>query len=195
MQTEIEATFLNVDHEEVRKKLEALGAACTSLQTTLKRKVYDYDDLRLDKKAAWVRVRKEVDKTTMSFKQRLSENIDGMKEIEIEVSNYDEACNLLEAIGLTEKASQETKREIWKFDGCEIMLDEWPWIPAIVEVEGGSEGSVKRVSEALRFDFSEAVFDSADGIYQKYFDVTRTEISTTPIVFGPAPEWLEERRK
>jgi hypothetical protein len=75
------------------------------------------------------------------------------------------------------------------------MLDEWPWIPPYVEVEGPSETSVRAVSERLGFDYDTALFDSTDAIYQKYFDVTRTEISTVPLAFGPVPEWLEAKRR
>lgn len=195
MNTEIEATFLDVDHNVLRRRLEELGATCTQPQHDMRRTVYDFPDLRLDKKAAWVRVRQEAEKTTMTFKHRQSETAEGMKEVELIVSDYANAGALLEAIGLTVKGAQETKREVWRLDDCEIMLDEWPWIPSYVEIEGPTEASVKRVSERLDFDYSTAVFDSADGVYQKYFDVTRTEISTVPITFGPVPDWLEAKRR
>lgn len=195
MQTEIEATFLETDHDEMRAKLKELGAELSKPVFDMKRTVFDYDDLRLDKKAAWIRVRQEADKVTLTYKQRLAEEIDGMKEIELEVSSFEDTCKFFLEIGLKEKASQETRREVWRYENCEIMLDEWPWIPTYVEVEGPDEISVQRVSEALGFDYSKAIFDSADGVYMNYFDVTRTEISTVPIVFGATPDWLEAKRK
>lgn len=195
MKPEIEATFLDTDHSGMRKKLETLGAECLQPVHLMKRAIYDYADLRLDEQAAWIRVRQEADKTTMGFKQRQSETIEGMQEIEFDISDYDKACSFLEAIGLTPKAVQESKREVWKYKDCEIMLDEWPWIPSYAEVEGPDEAAVRGVSEELGFDYATAVFDSTDAIYRKYFDVTRREISTIPITFGPVPEWLEKRRR
>lgn len=195
MQTEIEATFLDTDHDELREKLRGLEAVCKQPKFDMKRTVYDYEDLRLDKKAAWIRVRQEAGKVTMCYKQRLTEEVDGMKEIEFEVGSFDAACSFLEAAGLKQKAFQETRREVWQLDDCEIMLDEWPWIPAYVEVEGPDEAAVKNVSRRLGLDYSQAMFDSADGVYQRYFDVTRTEISTTPITFGEVPAWLDAKRK
>jgi adenylate cyclase class 2 len=195
MNTEIEATFLDVDHDELRDKLKALGAECIEPKHDMMRTTYDYPDLRLDKIAAWVRVRQEADKITMAFKHRQAENADGMKEVELVVSDYKDACSFLEAVGLTVKAKQETRRELWRLGDCEIMLDEWPWIPPYAEVEGPSEASVRTASEQLGFDYATAMFDSADGAYMKYFDVTRTEISTVPIAFGPVPEWLEAKRR
>jgi adenylate cyclase class 2 len=195
MQTEIEATYLDVNHEQLRARLAAIGAHCETPRFDMFRVVYDYPDLRLDKMAAWVRVRREADKVTMSFKHRQSESAQGMKEVELVVNSYEDACVFLESIGLTEKARQETRREIWQLDGCEIMLDEWPWIPPYVEIEGPAESSVQAVSEKLGFSCKSAFFDSADGVYQQYFDVTRTEISTVPITFKPAPDWLEAKRR
>lgn len=195
MNTEIEATFLNVHHDTLREKLKELGGVCTQPHHRMKRAIYDYSDLRLDKQAAWIRVREEADKTTMGFKQRQNETIEGMKEIEFSISSYAKGRDFLEAIGLTTKAEQESNREVWSLDGCEIMLDEWPWIPAYAEVEGPSEAQVRATSEKLGFDYAEAVFDSTDAIYQRYFDVDRTEISTVPLVFSDVPAWLEAKRK
>ena len=131
----------------------------------------------------------------MGFKQRKSETIDGMREIEVIVSDYGKTCALLEAIGLKPKAVQESKRETWLLGSCEVMLDEWPWVPPYAEVEGPDEQAVRAVSQTLGLDYGAAVFDSTDAIYRSYFDVTRTEISTVPIMFGAIPEWLEAKRK
>lgn len=161
----------------------------------MRRTTYDYEDLRLDKKAAWIRVRDEGGKITMAFKHRQDETSEGMKEVELVVNSYTDACAFLEAVGLAVKNVQETKREVWHLDGCEIMLDEWPHVPPYVEVEGPSEASVRKVSERLGFDYATAMFDSADAVYQKYFDITRTKISTVPLKFGPVPDWLEAKRR
>lgn len=194
MNTEIEATFLDADHNLLRKKLKSAGGKLTSKEIVIRRTIYDYSDLRLDKKAAWIRVRDEGGKITMCFKQRQNETIDGMKEVEFEVSSYDAAKQFLEAIGLKVKAEQESKREIWEFNDCEIMLDTWPWIPPYAEVEGPSETKVKSCSAELGLKWEEALFDSTDAIYQKYYDVTRTEISTIPIKFGNLPKNLVDKK-
>lgn len=195
MNTEIEATFIGTEHNILREKLEKLGAVITKKECFIKRTIFDYEDLRLDKMAAWVRLRDEGDGITLTFKQRKSETIDGMKEIEIVVNDFEQTKALLLAIGLVIKAEQETKREIWELNGTEVMLDTWPWLKPITEIEGESKEVVKELSDKLGFKWEEAVFDSTDGLYQLEFDVTRTEISTCPIKFGEVPLWLEERRR
>lgn len=195
MNTEIEATFIGTEHNILREKLEKLGAVITKKECFIKRTIFDYEDLRLDKMAAWVRLRDEGDGITLTFKQRKSETIDGMKEIEIVVSDFEQTKALLLAIGLVIKAEQETKREVWELNGTEVMLDTWPWLKPITEIEGESKEVVKGLSDKLGFKWEEAVFDSTDGLYQLEFDVTRTEISTCQIKFGEIPSWLEERRR
>ena len=70
MKPEIEATFLEVDHDVLRKRLQTLGGTCERPLFTMSRTVYDYPDLRLDKNRSWLRVRKEGGKTTTAFKHR-----------------------------------------------------------------------------------------------------------------------------
>lgn len=194
MTTEIEATFVGVDHDALRKQLQELGATLVRPERLNRRTIFDYEDLRLDKKAAWIRLRDEGDSITLTYKQRQNETIDGMKEIEVVVGDYEKTKDMMLAAGLSVKAEQETRREIWELGGVQVMLDTWPWLEPILEVEGPSEDAVKELSEKLGFDWSKAIFDSADKLYQLVFDVTRTEISTCPIKFGPVPEWLEAKR-
>lgn len=195
MKSEIEATFIDADLDHVRAELKAAGAKLIYPERLMRRENFDFPGVVLDQKPAWLRLRTEGDKITLTYKERQAETIEGMKEIMIEVNDFEQAKELLFAIGLVTKSIQETKRELWRLDDCEIMLDTWPWIPSYVEVEGPSEMSVKATSEELGFTWSAAVFDSADNVYQNYFDVTRTEISTVLIEFGPVPDWLEAKRR
>ena len=64
--------------------------------------MFDYPDWRLDKAASWLRLRDEGERITLSFKKRLgisthdgTTNDAGMKEIEIEVSDFDKTAILL----------------------------------------------------------------------------------------------------
>ena len=194
MQQEIEATFIDADHTALRSRLAELGGSRLQPEFLMRRSTYDYPDLRLDSQASWVRVRQEFDRITVGFKQRQSTTIDGMREVEFTAGDYDSACAFLCAIGLQKKAYQETKRELWRVGGCEVMLDTWPWIPPYVEIEGSSKEAVKALAEKLGFDWTTALFDSADAVYMQYYGVARTEICTVDLTFGPVPDWLEAKR-
>ncbi len=79
MQTEIEAKFLDVDVEALRKKLEEIGATQEHPEIFMKRKVFDYPDSRLEKKGGWIRVRDEGEKITLSYKQLNDRSLHGTK--------------------------------------------------------------------------------------------------------------------
>lgn len=159
---EYEATFADVDHNEIRGKLENLGAVKVKDETFFKRVTLNLPSREKD---SWIRVRDEGDKVTASLKSISGEGIECQKEIYLEVSNFDSAVLMFEKIGCVKKSYQENKREVWKIDGVEIMLDEWPYLEPFVEVEGKSEEDVKRVCEMLGFDYGEAIFDSITKLY------------------------------
>lgn len=195
MKAEIEAKFLEINKSELRKKLRAMGAKLIAAEHLMLRRNFDHTDNRLEKVGAWIRVRKEFDKTTMSFKQLKSRTVHGMKEINLTVNDFEDASKLLIAAGLSAKSYQETKRESWKLSGVEIEIDTWPWVPPFVELEGKSAKKVKEVAEKLGFEWSSALFGSVEIVYQKYYDVTEQEVDSWPIIkFSKVPNFLKHKK-
>lgn len=94
MKTEIEVKFLDVDFDEIRTKLTELGAACEQPMRLLRRVTIENAFMK-DGRDAFVRVRDEGNRVTMTYKQFDDLSIDGAKEIEVEVSDYDDAVALL----------------------------------------------------------------------------------------------------
>lgn len=164
MNSEIEAKFVSVDHDEVRKKLEAAGAICEQPMRLMRRSVFHNDPMVA--KNAYTRVRDEGDKVTITYKQfDDASSIHGVREIETTVGDFDTAVAILEQAGLSKDTYQETKRETWKLDDVEIVLDEWPWVDPSIEIEGPSEERVKSVAEVLGFIWSDAVFGGVASVY------------------------------
>lgn len=163
MQTEIEAKFLNVNHDEIREKLRELGGVCEQPMRLMRRVVFHSDDM--EARRAFVRVRDEGHRVTMTYKQFDADTIDGAKEHEIEVSDFDTAVALLDAAGIAHDTFQESRRENWRLDDVEIMLDEWPWLAPYMEIEGLSEERVKSVAEWLDFAWEDAVFGGVANAY------------------------------
>lgn len=196
MQTEIEAKFLNVDHDEMREKLNKLGAKCIQPMRLMRRKNFDYQDKRLEKIGGWIRVRDEGDKVTLSYKQLNDRTLHGTKEINVEVSDFEDTCKLLETIGISSFGLQESKRESWILDGVEVDLDEWPWIEPFMEVEAPDEESLRKAVSKLGLNLDDAAHGSVEIAYQKDYDITDEEIyNIKELKFGPVPKWLEARRK
>ncbi len=196
MKPEIEAKFLNVDFNHVRAKLHELGAECMQPMRLMRRKNFDYADARLEVIGGWIRVRDEGDKVTLAYKQLDSRDIDGTKEVSVEVSDFDDTVALLKAAGLKQASYQETRRESWVLDGAQIELDEWPWVQPFIEIEAADVETLYAVAEKLGFDKAEALHGSVEIIYVREYDVTESEVDAWPeITFSPLPDWLAAKRK
>lgn len=193
IQSEIEATFINIDKEKLRKTLTELGARCLQDETLMQRTVFDVDENE------FIRVRDEGDRITLSYKRLDSLSLSGMKEICLTVDDYAQAVSFLKALGFHIKAKQETLREEWLLDDVELDIDTWPWLPPFVEIEGKSEKAVRSVAKKVGFDFDDALFGGVDEVYKKFYNVTSREVNQEwhEIKFGDGsiPEWLEKRRR
>lgn len=187
---EIEATFININKDQLRAQLKELGAKLLQPELLMRRTIFDIDD------HSFVRVRDEGNRITMSYKHLDTLSLSGMKEICLDVNNYDEAINFVKACGLRPKAVQETLREEWELDGVELDIDTWPWLPSYVEIEGSSEEAVEKVIAKLGFNMEAALYGSVDEVYKIYYDVTSQDINYCPeIKFTDIPEWLAAKRR
>lgn len=185
MYTEFEATFTDINKDEIRARLKKVGAKLVRSEFLQKRVVFNLPKGH-EIRGGWLRVRDEGDKITMSLKIVDGNKIENQKEIQLVVDNFEEAVKLLETLGADRKAYQESKRELWKIDNVEITIDEWPFLEPFVEVEGKSEEEVKSVSEKLGFDYSKAKFGAVDMLYAEKYGITEDRINnhTPEILFG-----------
>ncbi len=181
MHIEYEATYPDINKDEMRGRLTKAGASLIKPEFLQRRAVFHLPKGH-EIPGGWLRVRDEGDKITMSLKVVDGDKVENQKEIYLEVNNFDEAVKLLETTGCVKKAFQETKRELWKIDTVEITIDEWPFLEPFVEVEANSEESIKVVSEKLGFNYSQAVFGAVDVLYNKKYGVA------TDIINNHTPE-------
>ena len=198
MNTELEIKFLDINKEELRKKLKDLGCVLVEKERLMPRKIFDYPDRRLGKQQACIRVRDEGNKITLSYKRLMDRTLHGMKEIEVIINNFEATCDFLLASGFNVKSHQETKRESWKYKDVEIDIDTWPWIPPFVEIEvnNGNEKNLKSFINKLGFKWENGLHGSIETAYQKYFNVSEKEIRNwKEIFFSKVPDWLEIKRK
>ncbi len=71
------------------------------------------------------------------------------EEVELMVEGAAETVKLLECLEYRPVLSFEKRRESYSLDGCEVDLDELPYLGTYVEVEGPSEQAVMRVRQTL----------------------------------------------
>ena len=189
MQNEIEAQFLDINKDEIRSKLQSIGATCTKPEILMKRVVFGVSNHE------FIRVRDEGDKIVMTYKN-VSDDKDilGTKEVNVIVDDYDNAVLLMKGTKLRAKAHQETLREIWNYQDVEICIDTWPWIPTFIEIEGPTEESVWSTAKKLGLKKSSAKFGSVDSTYNHYYGVDCDIVNAkTPVITFECtpPKWVK----
>lgn len=173
MKIEYEATYPNIDKDEIRERLKNAAAVLARPEFLQKRVVFNLPRGH-EIKGGWLRVRDEQDKITMSLKIVTTGGIDNQKEICLVVDSFENAVTFLNSIGCKCKGDghQESKREIWTLDGAEVCIDEWPFLEPFVEIEGDSEDVVREASKKLGFNYSNALFCAVDTLYGNKYGVT-----------------------
>ena len=164
MQTEFEIRILNIDVDKVIHTLEDMGATIIG-DYFQKRYVYDIIPGENDR---FVRVRDNGEKVTITYKDKRVRTISGTKELEIEVSDFMKAKELLNNLGFTDGPYQENKRITYKLEDAEFDFDTYPGIPTFLEIEGKSEEIVKKYIKILELEKYEQTCDSIMKIYDRY---------------------------
>lgn len=167
MHTEYEVRVLEIDKEKLIAKLEKLGATKIA-DFEYKRRVYNFNP-PTDKK--WIRLRTDGTKTTLTIKKIESLEIDGTKEIEIEVSDFEETNNILEELGYKAHTYQESKRTRYVLKDVELDIDTWPYIPTYLEIEGKDEEAVKDMIKLLEIDETKVTSIDVQGVFKDFYDI------------------------
>ena len=164
---EYEVRVLEINKEEILDKLKELNA--TFIEDSFqKRYVYDFNPVNPSK---WIRLRTNGTKTTLTIKNVESSNIDGTKEVEIEVSDFDTTNEILNELGYTPRAIQENKRIKYDLNGVEVDIDTWPKIPTYLEIEGTSEKEVYDTLELLGIKKEDTTSLDVQSIYEQIYNI------------------------
>lgn len=197
MVTETEVKFVNVNIDEVRKKLQEIGAVCEHPMVLMKRVIIDYPDERLQKSDAYIRVRDEGERISLTYKKFDSLEVGGAKEIETTVDSFDDTVKIFEASGLAVRSLQESKRETWKFENVEIVLDKWPWLNPYIEIEGESVDELKKAAKKLGYRWENAISGDVMAAYRVQYPHLKDDESVgslKEVRFGaPLPEILKSQ--
>ena len=172
MKTEYEIRILEINKDEIIKKLEELGATKKGFYEQ-KRYVYDLKPIENGK---WIRLRTNGKVTTLTYKDIVSNTIDGTKEVEIEVDDFNKTNEFLEKIGFENRSYQENERISYVLNDIEFDIDSWPMIPTYMEIEGKSEEQVLDMVKILDIDESKVTTLNCDDIYKKFYNIDISKI-------------------
>ena len=131
----------------------------------------------------WIRLRQNGDKVELTVKYIYNTNkdynIDQVKEIEINVSDFDTANQLIEELGYISKKLVEKKRTSYKLNDLCIEIDEWPLIPPYIEIEGKDEEEIYKTAFKLGFDKKDIRIMNTEDVYlENNLNLTDYEVLT-----------------
>lgn len=166
---EYELRVLEINRDEIINKLEKIGAKKIK-DVHMKRYVYDFNPAT---KHHYIRLRTDGITTTLSIKHVLKDSIDGTKELEIIVNDFETANEILNQLGYVPKGFQESYRLEYKLNGITFDIDRWPLIPEFMEIEGSNSEEIYEMVEKLELP-KDKVIES--GAYEHYgIDSTELE--------------------
>ncbi len=161
---------MEIDKDALVKKLLELGAQDdgeTMLEETI---IYDRE-LKWRDEQRFIRLRKIGSKTILTYKEHKLHTIDGVYELESEVSDLKNTETILEKIGLKTHRHQQKKRHTLQLNGVTFDIDTWPRIPTYVELEGESEAKIKDAAAAVSLDWNKVEFHDARWVIENIYKI------------------------
>lgn len=164
MNTEYEVRVLDVDFDSIMQRAESIGAVKKGVYYQ-RRIVYDFIPAQ---KGRWIRLRSNGKESTLTIKEIKSLRIDGVKELEVVVSDFDSTNEILGKLGYLPRTYQENFRVEYMLDGVNLDMDKWPGIPPYLEIEGQSENAVVEMLERMGLNFKDVTTMDVDLVYNNY---------------------------
>lgn len=170
MKSEIEARLLDVDVKKFIELLKQHNAEFIG-DWLMNRNCYDFKPATDN---SWIRLRTTGEETTLTIKEIIDDGIEGTKELEIAVSDFDATNEILNKLGYYARSSQTNRRIRYILDEVEIDIDFWPLIPTYVEFEAPSVEHIKNLCLKLDIDYNKLTTMSVPEVYDHYGHNVRT---------------------
>lgn len=151
MSKEIETKVLDIDMAAVQRKLEALGAAKKE-SGRLTVHWYRLKGISEGKDPWFLRIRtnsKGIHEVTWKAKSDIIGTARRHKEINFIIGEPEKLVDLFEELGLEKYAHQEKDRTSYSLKDWSFDIDEYPGMPAFMEIEGKSENHVNQAIKLL----------------------------------------------
>jgi len=171
---EIEVKILSVNPQLVEEKLLSMGVK-KSFGELLKVRYFDKNNGEFRKKGDLLRVRQIGNKKTEICYKTNKHTEAGFKvcdEYNVTATDFNESIKFIEQLGFQITCTYEKKRTAFKFNGLEIVIDEYPKIPPFIEIEGPDKMAIEKLILDLGLDKNERSTRSIGGLLsEKYPEI------------------------
>ena len=165
---EIELKILNISKIAIIKKLRALGA--TGLPTALVvEKMFDFPNKSISRRKELLRLRQAGNLVELAYKNPAHRNryFKILEETQTEVQDFAVMEKILQKIGLRCVKHREKKRASFVLGKTKFEIDEYPGVPAYLEIEG-SPREIKKYVRLLGFTMQQTTTLSATSVLKQY---------------------------
>ncbi len=184
MALEIERKYLDADHDALRRRLQALGAAFLG-RWFESNEVYDDPARSLKGAGTLLRLREKQGRHVLTLKRRPEApspaGVKVYEEHETEVADGAALRAILSGLGYAPAFAYEKVREKWKLNGCALCLDALPF-GSFLEIEGPLEG-IEACGQALALapeSASTATYHELNRLYRERAGLPPEESFTFP---------------
>jgi adenylate cyclase, class 2 len=179
---EIEAKFYLTDMARFRSRVSKAGAGLITARVHEVNLRFDTPDRHLTRDHRVLRLRKD-DGFRMTYKgpAQAGQAVAVRQEIEFEVSSFEAAQNLLEALGYEVSVMYEKYRTTFSLLDAEVVLDELPY-GNCVEIEAPDVQTVQKLAGMLDLDWEARISDSYLTLFERL--KTKQGLSATNLAFA-----------
>jgi adenylate cyclase, class 2 len=164
---EIEVKFYVLQLEPIRRRLDDAGCLLKAPRVHEINLRFDNPDRTLTQARRVLRLRKDR-QAHLAYKGRGvdEEGVRKRQELEVEVSSFDTAQALLEALGYEISFIYEKYRTTYLLGDLVIVLDEMPY-GQFVEIEGPSADKIQQLALRLGLDWQARILHSYSYLFEK----------------------------
>ena len=153
---EIEVKILEIEVEDIKKRLEKIGAKVI-FDGTLKNIYFDTEDNFLEKNSGVMRLRFDGEKAILTHKDKIKHGtVKVADETELIVEDFENMHKILDRIGFQDKFTYSKKRISYCLDKVHFEIDSIAGIPTFLEIESEDESLIAKYVELLGFKQSDA---------------------------------------
>ncbi|WP_298006046.1 class IV adenylate cyclase [Anaerolinea sp.] len=167
MEQEVEAKFPIRSLETVRKRLEQAGAVLEAPRVHEVNLRFDTPEGTLTRERRVLRLRRD-SRAILTYKgaAQPGQEVSVRQEIEVEVSDFEAARRLLEALGYRVSTMYEKYRTTYRLNDAHVVLDEMPF-GNFVEIEGENAEKIHAIASVLGLRWEARVAESYLGLFER----------------------------
>ena len=164
---ELEVKFFVSDLAGIEKQLNKLGATLVQPRTHEYNLRFDTPSGDLSQASRVLRLRRDAaSRLTYKGPSQTLQGVLARQEIEFEVSDFEAARRLVEALGFRANFVYEKFRTTYDLRGFKVTLDEMPYGP-FLEIEGPNAPDIQDAAKQLKLDWDAALPETYISLFRR----------------------------